>query len=154
MTDPYAVPQAALEGEQRMKTGRSVWVWVICLYFGLSAVGGVVSLYFLASGLLPMPESQASYYESLGVFDWALSGGLLLILFVACVQLFRMKRQAIGWWFATIAVGIISISYQILATQWLEAVGVAGAVMSGVGILLYLAIAMYCLRLEKRDQLS
>ena len=49
---------------------RPAWVWIISIFYIISAVWTLFSFFLIFSGALPLPPQQAAYFRSLTSIDY------------------------------------------------------------------------------------
>ena len=132
---------------------RPAGVWVISLFYVLSAVWTIVGLVLVLGGTFPLPEAQKAYYASLSPVDYGFSLVLCLLTLAGAVMLFLLKRQAYALLLAAFVLGLGQIVYQIVAKNWLAAIGGPGLIGAFIGWGIGLAILLYARRLVGRGTL-
>jgi hypothetical protein len=126
-----------------------VLVWVISICFIFAAVCTVGSLLLVHSGILPMLPAQKQYFDSQTSLDYALIYGLTLVNMVGAVLFILLRRSAYYLFLTAFIVGLISVAYQIVARNWLTAVGGPSLVGVVFGWALMIAIIFYARHLVK-----
>jgi hypothetical protein len=145
---------AAYAGWLRMpKTKRPVGVWIVSVYFALSIAGTVISLIDLLAGDMSLTPAQQAYFDSLGPTDYIGGATTLLLSSWAAVELFRLRARAVTILFVVLALNAGASLYHLLATNWSDALGMAG--LSGVAAALSLLgiILVYAWTLQRRGVL-
>jgi hypothetical protein len=68
-----------MSDDQKVRHKRPIWIWLISLFFFLSAIWTLLSFYLIWSGSFPLEPAQKAYFARLTLIDYALSiiGGLL-----------------------------------------------------------------------------
>ncbi len=135
---------------------RPVWVWVISIFYFVSFVYTLLSFYLVFSRLIPVTPEVKAYFESLTMFDWALTVIQGVVTISAAVALFFMRKMAYHLFGGAVLVMVISTLWQTLARPVLTALGsikggTAGAV-TGLGIIL--AVFLYTRKLFKEGKLT
>lgn len=133
---------------------RPLWVWIICLVCLLAVLNIWLSLVMIAAQLLPLPVNHAAFYAALQGIEWLLLGLPSVLMCVAVVQLFRLRREALQWWLAALLVGPLVDLYFWMATDWPRTVGLLDQIGMGVAVLTKAAIVAYCVRLQRRGVLK
>lgn len=140
--------------ESRQASKRPTWVWVISLFFFISAGYTILSYALIYSGSVPLTAGQKAYFSSLSYFDHAAAVTIAFLNITAAVLLFRLKRLAPFFFLSAFFLGLLSFSYQIAAKNWLASINGAGLLGVVIGQLLLVAIIFYAFRLRKRGVLS
>lgn len=155
MTDsnPYATPKAELRGSGTTR-GRPAWVWVIFIFYLLSAVGTSFSFYFVYSGAISLPEQQRQYLESLTVFDRAITSIMMGINVVAAIQLFRLRRISVYLFPSALVLGVLLTAWHAATKGWLAASGGSGVTSMVFGWAIAVAICLYTWRLARKGILN
>jgi hypothetical protein len=122
---------------------RPVLVWIISGYYFLSRTLAALSIVIVASGMLPMREAQRSYFAALTWVDHASTSLIIVLNLTGAVLLLLLRRGAWLWFAAAFAMAIVFQIYQIVAKNWLQAVGVPGMVGAVVGWTIPVAVIAY-----------
>lgn len=122
---------------------RPFLVWVICVFWGLSAVMACISLWVVFSGVIRVPANVAQFYGHFGLLNFvALTLGLILML-GSVIQLFRLRKSAIYFVTAAFAFGFLQ---QLWYWSSLAQLG-QGTAKQVIGQLISLVIVLYSWRL-------
>ncbi|MDR3401486.1 MAG: hypothetical protein P4L99_03220 [Chthoniobacter sp.] len=142
MTLPPPIPPPA----------RPVFVWVISGYYCLSMISAALSLWVVRSGLLPLPQPQRAYFDSLTWVDYAGTYFVMVINLAGAAALFFLRRVAMYLFAFGLVVAISLLIYQIIAKNYLQAMGPAlpGAI---VGWVIPIAIIIYARHLTQKGVL-
>lgn len=133
---------------------RSAWVWLITVFSLLAVLDGLLSLVLIERGLLPLSELHQSFYATLAAAEWLLLALPDVLLLVATLMLFRLRREALQWWLAVLVIGPLVDLYFWLVTDWSRTVGLLDQISIALGLLIQLAVVGYCLRLQRRGVLK
>jgi hypothetical protein len=134
---PLAPPQPAK---------RPVLVWIICLLIFCCSPFSLLSILIshnAATGTMPVPEAQRHFFESQTVFDYALVVINVAVTLTWAVLFFMLRRVSLYVFAGALLLSVAVTIYNIVAKDWLDAVGVAGLIGAGVGWGLNLAILYY-----------
>lgn len=155
MTDsnPYATPKAEL-GSTADSGRRPRLVWVIFIFYMLSAIGTLFSFYIVFSGTVALPEAQRQYIDSLTFFDHAMTALMMGINVVAAIQLFRLRRISAILFPSALLLGVLFTAWHVATKGWLAATGGSGisSMLFGWGIAV--AICVYAWRLASKGILK
>jgi hypothetical protein len=128
---------------------RPVWVWVISVFYLLSAGYTFLSFALLFSGQAKPDAAQVAYFASLTRVDWFLTLSIGLLSIAGAIFLFLLRRQAVILFSISLALSFGFTGYQIMRTNWIEATGSPG--LSGILIawLISVAVILYARHLTK-----
>lgn len=129
-------------------------VWVISIFYAYGALSTVFSYAIVFAKAFPATAAQRQYFAAMTAFDHALTAFVVLLNLGAAVLLFRLRRQAPPIFTFAFAVGVGTVVYQILTTNWLEAVGIFGLVGAAIGWAINVAVIVYTWTLRKRGVLA
>ncbi len=129
-------------------------VWVISIFYAYGALSTVASYMIVFSKAFPATAAQQQYFAAMTAVDHVLTAFVVLLNVGAGVLLFRLKRQAPPIFTFAFAVGVATVVYQVITTNWLEAVGIFGLVGAAVGWVINSAVIAYAWRLRKRGVLA
>jgi hypothetical protein len=136
-TTPIAVKRPAL-------------VWVISIFYFISAGWVILSFALVYSGSIPLNEAQREYFQSQTIFD---HGSTILIgvsNLIGAVLLLALKRPAFHFFATAFGVGLAITLYHIVAKNWLGVIGGSGFVGAIIGWAISLSIIFYTRRLIGR----
>ena len=78
---------------------RTVWIWLIAIWFSMGAVFTLVSFFAVRSGAVPLSESQRAYFDSLGLVEHA--AGIVIasanLLGAAFLVMLRKEAMYLFW---------------------------------------------------------
>jgi len=135
-------------------SGRPLLVWLISIYFFLSASWTITSLLLIMTGAVPLSPAQKSYFESLNAADYLLTiiGALLSIS--AAISLFLLRKAAYYLFCASLAFNMAFTIWHIISRHWLSVIGIGGLAGAAVGWLILFAICLYTARLAAQGTLK
>ena len=133
---------------------RPVLVWVISIFYVVSAAFTALSFYLVYSGSIPLQPQQAQYFDALTTFDWFSTLLIGVINFSAALLLFLMRKQAAYLFPSGFALGLAVTIWHTLTKGWLAALGDAGLVGAMIGWGISIAVCVYCWRLLQRGALA
>jgi hypothetical protein len=142
--------------ENRAPRKRPFWVWLISIFYALSFVYSLLSLYIAFSGSIPLTPEVKAYFASLTRFDWALAVTQGVVTLSAAIALFLLRKAAYYLFCGAVTIALVTTVWQTLARPWLTALGsmrgaTTGAVL-GLGIIL--AVFLYSRKLMKEGRLT
>ncbi|WP_331343891.1 hypothetical protein [Cellvibrio sp. UBA7661] len=131
-------------------------VWLICLYFGLSAAWG---FYVYISYLLGIENSNSELnviLETYMFFDYAVIFTKLTITISACILLFLLKKVALYFFYAKVVIAITSVAWFWQKTDVIESIGIATFLIVNVamGVGVWVAVCFYVHNLIKKGVLN
>lgn len=136
----------------KQKTPR--WVWVISIFYFLSAGYTLLSFYLVFSGAITLTVDESQYFNSLTELDYGLSIAIASLNLLAAISLFMLKRAALYLFTATYSVSILVTGWHLLSKglgQALYSAGIAGAILSWC---LMLTVYLYTWKLYRTKVLS
>ena len=135
-------------------SNRPVWVWIITVAYGYSILSGLPFLLALLSGTMPIPPEAEVYYSSIGMFDYGLILVDQIMVAVAVVALFRLKKYSVGLWGVVLLSDLITVPYNLFfLPQFPGLIGVVTYCMMGVGVVLHILVFLYASTLAKNGVL-
>lgn len=137
-----------------LPTKRPVLVWVISIFYFISAGWLLLSFALTFSGAIPMNEAQKEYFRAQTVFDYASATLLGLGNLTGVVLLLSLKRYAFHLFAGAFGLELILTGYQIVAKNWLGAIGGPGLVGAVIGWGISIAIILYSRSLIKSGVLK
>jgi len=157
-TAPDASPslseQKEINESKSEQKKRPKLVWVITIFYILSAGWMLLSLVLIYSGVFPINEAQKAYFDSQNIFDIILtvSGASLNLLGV--ILLFLLRRQAFHCFLTAFSIGLLMTVYHILFKNWLGAIGGSGLVGGLISWIICISIIIYSNKLIKSGTLK
>lgn len=141
-----------------MSRNRPVWVWVISLFFFLSAGIRLLTFFLILGSLLVMggfmSQAQSDYFTNTGWIDFTLYIGIEIANLFGAIMLLLLKRSAHYLFLGSLTLNVLTGIWYVLSRGGLEAVegpGIIGTVIS-LGILIM--TCLYTKKLIKRRVLS
>lgn len=130
---------------------RSKLVWIIAIFFILSAGWTLLSFILIHSGAIPINEAQKAYYDSQNIFDIILTLAMCSINILGAFLLFLLKRHAFHCFLTAFSIGLLMTVYHIIFKNWLVAIGGPGLVGTLIGWIISISIILYSNKLIKRE---
>ena len=136
-------------------TKRSGWIWIISIFYGLSAVWTCISWYIVVYRQRYVTAEVKSYLGGLTAWDYMLTIAQALLSLSAALALFFMRKAAYRLFLAALVVFAISGAWHILAKGWLTAMNSMRGALFGAfaGLALLVAVCFYTHRLSKQGRL-
>jgi hypothetical protein len=132
---------------------RPALVWVISIFYFLSAGWVILSFALIHSGTIPLNEAQKEYFRSQTILDYGSTLVIGVSNLVGAVLLLALKKPAFHLFATAFGVGLALTVYQIFAKNWLGAIGGPGLVGAVIGWGISIAIISYSKRLISRGVL-
>lgn len=143
MTLPPPIPPPA----------RPLAVSLISGYYLISILFAGGALWLTYSGLLPIPQPQRAYLDSMSWVDHAITIFALAVKLAGAVAFFFLRRSAV-YLFALALLANLSLTiYQIAAKGFLHSVGLIALPGMVIGWTLSAAILIYAVSLAKKGVL-
>lgn len=143
-----------MSNEFKAQRERPVWVWLISIYFFLSAIWSLLSLYLILSGTIPLEPAQKAYFDRQTPVDYALIILAGLLNLAGAVTLFLLRKIARYLFLSALGLLAVSTLWHAAAKGWIEASGVAGFVGVLIGYALLVIVCIYAWRLSKKGVLQ
>jgi hypothetical protein len=124
-------------------------VWVISIFYILSAGISILMVVLLYSGVIPITEAQNAYFDSQNIFDHAVALITGSLNFLGAIFLFLLMRYAYYCFLTAFSLGIVMYVYQIIFKNWLGAMPGTGLAGNIIGFLISIAILLYSKKLFK-----
>ena len=135
---------------------RPGWVWVISIFYALSFVSTVLSVYLIFSGAIPTTPAIKGYLGSLTAFDYGFAIVQVLISLSATVALFLLRRLATYLFWSSLSVEVVWHVWHIALRSGIAAIksmtGASAEDFIGIGILL--AVCVYSEKLKRQGTLT
>jgi hypothetical protein len=139
--------------EQQVERKRPIWVWLLSLFFLLSAIWTLLSFYMIWSGAIPLGPTQQAYFDRLTPIDYALTIVIGLLNLSAAIALFLLRKIARDLFLASLGLSLILVAWQAATKGWVEALGGAGFVGVLIGYILLIVVCIYAWHLRKKGVL-
>jgi hypothetical protein len=133
---------------------RPTGVWVISIFYLVSAAFSAFSYYIVYSGKVVVSDAQAAYFAGLTGWDHLISAMQGILSVSGAVALFAMKRPAPYLFSANMVLGAGVTVWQIVTKGWMDAIGVSGAIGALMGWTILIAVCIYAWRLLKKGWLT
>lgn len=142
-----------MTAEIQPRTRRPVGVWIIFIFYLLSAGWTLLSFALIFAGAINLNEAQRTYFASLSNIDWFLTLLIGVVGIAAAVSLFLLRRIAILLFSTALALNILLTAVQSFQTNWAEALGGPGLVGVLIGWVILVVILFYARGLAKKGVL-
>ncbi len=133
--------------EVREKKKRPKWVWVIAIFYFISAGLTLLSFYLIGSDSVSITPEKKAYFDSFSTFDCTTSILIDLANFSGAITLFLLRKIAFYLFAGALIVNFLSTIWYTLSKGWVDATGVGlfGA-MIGLGLLVVVCIYTWKLK--------
>ncbi|MCG8543818.1 MAG: hypothetical protein MJE12_06375 [Alphaproteobacteria bacterium] len=135
-----------MTAEQTAPRRRSIWIWLIAIFYVLSGVWTALSYYLILSGTLRVDSAQQAYLQSFTAFDYVATVGLGLLNLAAAVVLFLLRRTALYLFLVSLGLELLLLVWHAAAKGWVEAVGGSGMLGYFIGLALQIVVCLYVWR--------
>jgi len=146
---------------------RPRWVWVISIFFFLSAGWTLLSFLLPESVTRPVPRiqvlihagavalnaAQVAYFDSLTAWDYASSLGIGLANLTGAITLFLLRKAAFYLFAFAFSANLLLTSWHVATKGWFAAMSGAGLVGAVIGLGLLFAVCAYSRRLLQQGVL-
>lgn len=136
------------------KSKRPKLVWVIFIFYVLSAVLMLYSFYLVYNRSISGTEAQEQYFASQSVVEYGLTVLLLALNFAAALYLFFMRKKAPYLFSVNLLLSFLLTVWHTLTKGWLSAVGGSGLIGIIIGWGISIAVCAYSWRLLRRGVLT
>ena len=133
---------------------RPALVWVISIFYFVSAGWTILSLALIYSGVIPLKEAQKTYFDSQTLCDHGSTLVVVVTNLAAAVLLFLLKKPAFHLFATAFFIGLMLTVYQVIVKNWLGVIGGPGLVGAIIGWGINMAIIIYSRRLISRGVLK
>ncbi len=143
-----------MSNSQVVKNKRTVWVWVISIFYFFSAGYTLLSFYLIHSGFVSLPEETRLYLEGLSVFDYIFTILIGLMNLSGAVTLFLLRKIAYPLFLISFISNILMSIIHMLTRDLLSAFVSGGAIGMFIGWGIILAACLYSRHLSKSGVLQ
>ena len=128
---------------------RPKWVWVISVFFFLSASWTLYSIYLVETGAVQLQPDQVAYFDNLTGIDYTVSIIIGLANLLGAVALFMLRAVSFYFFMAALLLNVILHIWHILNKGWADAVGGPGMIGALIGLIILVAVCSYTYSLKK-----
>lgn len=133
---------------------RPLGVWVVSMFYILSAGWTLLSFALIFSGSIKVTPAQETYFASLTAVDWFFSLTIGVVGISAAVCLFLLRRVAVTLFSVALALNLTFSAVHIMRTNWTGVLGGDELVGALFGLIIMVAVILYARRLAIRGLLS
>jgi hypothetical protein len=132
---------------------RPIWVWVISIFFFVSAGWTLLSFALIFSGIIPLDAAQKAYFDKLTAVDYAATLIIGACNFIGAIALFLLRRIAVPLFATALALTLVMTIWQSATKGWVEAMSGPGLVGALVGYALLIVVCIYAWHLSRKGVL-
>lgn len=129
-------------------------IWVITIFYFISAGWTLVSFALINSGVIPLNEAQTAYFKSQTILDILFTIVIGVLNFLGAIFLFLLRRSTFYLFLSAFVFGMLMTVYHIFFKNWLGAIGGPGLIGAIIGWAISIAIIIYVRKLINRDILN
>src|SRR5262245_2406889 len=133
---------------------RPVLVWVVFLWFVVSASYTLRSFALIFSGRVTLSDEASRYLSNLSPLDYAVTILALLLNVVGGVALLLLRRSAPCLFSAALLLNVASVALHALTKGLVTALGAGGPIGLILGYVISALVCLYAWRLYARGMLS
>lgn len=133
---------------------RPILVWVIFLFYLVSSVQVIVSMFFIAAGGVDLTPEMQAYLAKFSILDRVIGYVNAAVTLVGVTLLLGLRRQAVHVLALGFALNLFSTAVVWFKADPLEVVSTKGLLAQLCGIALFGAVVFYAWRLGKRGLLQ
>lgn len=141
-------------GKESHSRKRPILVWIISIFYFISAVWTLFSFYLVYSGSVPLDETQKVYFESLTTFDILITVTAVLVNLVGIILFFMLNRYALYCFITSFTLSMLLTVFQTYYRNWGDLMSGPGLVGAAIGWAINIAIILYAYRLTKKEILQ
>ena len=134
-----------------MPTKRPVWVWIIAVSTFLAA--GIALLSTFAATIVPVSEVEMDM-PPLTLFDYVVAVVFALAEVVAAIYLLRLRKPAFYWYTVPFIAWILLSLWDAITKGAAAVIGQDVVGYTAFGVVIGLAICIYCWRLMQNGVLE
>jgi hypothetical protein len=136
------------------RTRRPVLVWIIFLFYLISSVQVIVSMFFIAAGGEGLTPEQQALIAQFSLFDRVIGYVNAAVTLVGVTMLFALRRQAVSVLAVAFALNLFSTAVVWFKTDMAAHLATKGMLAQVLGIVIFGLVVFYAWRLDKRGFLS
>jgi hypothetical protein len=138
----------AHEDSNKRRTG---WIWVISIFYVISPLWGLFSIYLVLSRAYQITPAQAEYFRSFSSVDIIATLVIAFANIAGGITLFLLRRIAFYFFTGALALSILLSIWHAVAKGWVQALGTSGLAGAIIGYGISAAVCFYAWKLIKRD---
>ena len=136
------------------KKKRPIWIWVISIFYFLSAGYTLLSFYLIYTGTITLTPAMQAYFDSLSTFDYSITILTGTANFFGAITLFLLRKQAFYLFSGALCAGILLTISHTICKGWATAIGGSGLIGMLISWGIALAVITYSKKLIKRGLIT
>ena len=128
-------------------------VWIVFLFYLFSVLYTALSFFLVFSGSISVTPEQATYFRTLSVFDWTITGVTAALNLAGAISIFLLRKSALPLFASSLGLSILQTLVHAYTTNFIAALGGPGALGVLIGFAISIAVCLYAWRLKARGTL-
>lgn len=133
---------------------RPILVWLIFLFYLVTGLLGIVQLFYVTAGGVPLRPEQQAYLNNFSVFDRVVGYVNVALTLLGVTWLLALRRLAVPVLALAFALNVFSTAVVWIRSDFLRLVSIAGLVVQCGGMALFGCVVLYAWWLARRGVLS
>jgi len=133
---------------------RPILVWIIFLFYLVTCLLGIVQVFFVTAGGVPLSPEQQAYLAQFSVFDRVIGYSNAAMTLVGVTLLLALRRLAVPVLALAFALNLFSTAMVWIKANPLQLVSTTGILAQAGGIVLFGAVVFYSWWLARRGLLT
>lgn len=129
-------------------------VWVITIFYVISAGWTLLSFALIYSGVIQVNKAQEVYFKSQTFLDALITVAIGSLNVIGSISLFLLKRKAFYLFLSAFILSMLMSVHHIFLRNWLAAIGGPGLIGAIIGWAINVAVIFYARRLINHDILN
>ena len=140
--------------EDKAKKKRPILVWIITIFFLISAGWTLLAYLLIFSGSIQITSAQKTYFDSMSFFDYGYSIFIAIVNLSGAITLFILRKIAFYFFVTALSANILATIWNIIAKNYVEAIGTSGLIGMFIGLGIAASITYYSFSLKNKGILS
>ena len=133
---------------------RPLPVWIIFLFYSISSIYSILSVFLITSGAFDMTPEQQAYVARFTTFDMVIGYIVAAVTIIGAFLLFRLKKAAVPTLFLALGVNIFSSAIFYLKNDPTTVIDPSGLLYQAGGMVLFAVVCLYARHLARHGVLS
>ncbi|NDY58643.1 hypothetical protein G3N56_18060 [Desulfovibrio sulfodismutans] len=133
---------------------RPLPVWIIFLFYAISSIYSILSVFLITSGALDLPPEQQAYVARFTTFDMVIGYIVAAVTIIGVFLLFRLKKAAVPTLFLALGVNVFSSAAFYLKNDPTRVIDPSGLLYQAGGVALFAVVCLYARHLGRHGVLS
>jgi hypothetical protein len=138
----------------RKSSKRPLPVWIIFVFYSLTSLYSVLSVFLITSGAFPLPPAQQAYINRFTTFDMVIGYVVAATTFIGVFLLFRLRKLAVPVLFLALGINVVSSGLFYLKNDPSRVIDASGFLFQAAGAALFLVVCLYARHLAKNRGLA